>query len=228
MFHGTKFFLLLFVLVSTQSFAGLRQRNYLSSDNLIFEKITPPYPAEGSSDLENDWKIVFDYQKNRTATECSIADGESNPNAKGYFLDPLFNFLTSNEKTLLSNFYFKVESDTMSVDENIKQIYDRKRPFEQNNMVKPCILKPKGKSYPSGHATIGMVASYALSDIFPELKEKLIARGIQYGKNRILGGVHFPSDVKMGQTLAATIIEEMRKSKSYQNDVLTLKNSFHK
>jgi acid phosphatase (class A) len=210
--------------VLAESSERLGSRVYLSESNSAFEKVVSPFPADGSKALEDDWAMLFQLQKSRTSMECSVANGESSPTSSPYLKDDTFRFLTAAQKKNLESFYSSLMMDTISVASLYKDAYDRLRPFKQNNLIKPCIAKPLGKSYPSGHATIGMVVAFALSDVFPERKDALLKRGLLYGHNRVLGGVHFPSDVAMGQRLAEAIILEMRKSPRYQKDVLNLQN----
>ena len=198
-------------------------RVYLPKSNEVFEKVVTPFPAEGSRDLENDWGILLKLQKTRTAAECEIAGGESFPTPSSYFKDPAFNFLTKAQKDQLSLFFTTLSFDSSSVSAYFKNQYNRLRPYQQRpDEIIPCISRAQGLSYPSGHATVGMVVAYAMIDIFPGKEASLIQRGLRYGANRVLGGVHFPSDVAMGQRLARAIIVEMRKSSAYQRKIQDL------
>jgi len=58
-------------------------------------------------------------------------------------------------------------------------------------------------SYPSGHATFGVLCAILLADVVPEKRDELFARGRQYGESRLIVGAHYPSDVAAGQTAGA-------------------------
>jgi PAP2 superfamily len=57
-------------------------------------------------------------------------------------------------------------------------------------------------SYPSGHTTFGYMGSLVLALLVPERYPQMIARGAEYGNDRILMGAHYAMDVLGGRTLA--------------------------
>jgi hypothetical protein len=57
-------------------------------------------------------------------------------------------------------------------------------------------------SYPSGHTTYGFTGALVLALLVPERYQELIARGAEYGNDRILMGSHYAMDVLGGRTLA--------------------------
>ena len=57
-------------------------------------------------------------------------------------------------------------------------------------------------SYPSGHTTYGYMGSLVLAVLMPERYQQMIARGAEYGNDRILMGAHYAMDVLGGRALA--------------------------
>jgi PAP2 superfamily len=57
-------------------------------------------------------------------------------------------------------------------------------------------------SYPSGHTTYGYTGALILAVLVPERYQQMVARGAEYGNNRILMGAHYAMDVMGGRTLA--------------------------
>ena len=57
-------------------------------------------------------------------------------------------------------------------------------------------------SYPSGHTTYGYMGSILLAVLVPDRYQQMIARGAEYGNDRILMGAHYAMDVLGGRTLA--------------------------
>jgi hypothetical protein len=57
-------------------------------------------------------------------------------------------------------------------------------------------------SYPSGHATYGYTGVLVLAILVPERYQQMIARGAEYGNDRIIVGAHYAMDVLGGRTLA--------------------------
>jgi hypothetical protein len=57
-------------------------------------------------------------------------------------------------------------------------------------------------SYPSGHTTYGYTGALMLALLVPERYRQMIARGAEYGNDRIIVGAHYAMDVLGGRTLA--------------------------
>jgi hypothetical protein len=57
-------------------------------------------------------------------------------------------------------------------------------------------------SFPSGHTTYGYTGAVILALLVPERYQQMIARGAEYGNDRILMGAHYAMDVLGGRTLA--------------------------
>lgn len=57
-------------------------------------------------------------------------------------------------------------------------------------------------SFPSGHTTYGYMGAILLAVLVPSRYQQSIARGAEYGNDRILLGAHYAMDVLGGRTLA--------------------------
>jgi PAP2 superfamily len=57
-------------------------------------------------------------------------------------------------------------------------------------------------SYPSGHTTYGYMGSVVLAVLVPQRYQQMIARGAEYGNDRIIVGAHYAMDVMAGRALA--------------------------
>jgi len=73
-------------------------------------------------------------------------------------------------------------------------------------------------SYPSGHSTFGAMTAILLANMVPEKRAELFARGWDYGQSRVVGGVHFPSDVESGRIEATAMVALMMQSSEFQSD----------
>lgn len=60
----------------------------------------------------------------------------------------------------------------------------------------------KSPSYPSGHTTYGYTGAVLLAILVPERYQQMMARGAEYGNDRIIVGAHYAMDVLGGRTLA--------------------------
>ena len=69
-----------------------------------------------------------------------------------------------------------------------------------------------------GHATRGYLAAIILSNMLPEKSESLFARGREYGQNRVLAGVHFPSDIEAGRLAATAMVGAFMQNEKFMKD----------
>lgn len=66
----------------------------------------------------------------------------------------------------------------------------------------PIMNLVNSPSYPSGHTTYGYTGALILALLVPERYQQMIARGAEYGNDRIIMGAHYAMDVLGGRTLA--------------------------
>ena len=66
----------------------------------------------------------------------------------------------------------------------------------------PVMDLTNSPSYPSGHTTYGYTGAVLLAVLVPERYAEMIARGAEYGNDRVIMGSHYVMDVLGGRTLA--------------------------
>lgn len=101
-----------------------------------------------------------------------------------------------------------------------KDRWKRDRPFVAVPTWPTCInpddrLRASG-SYPSGHSALGWSWALALAQAAPAKADAILTRGREYGDSRVVCGVHFPSDVEAGRTLAAAEIARLNSDADFQ------------
>lgn len=167
----------------------------------------PPPPALNSVEYQRDLAKVHQYQNTRTEAQCLAAEQEIKLNLDNSF-GPTTGVLTEaevNDSRLLAGF---ILAEITPVIFYYKFKFRRARPYVVDKTVNPCIHSPQKNSwsYPSGHAAAGYALALALANKYPAKKELIMKRGMQIGENRVLGGVHFPSDVTAGRALALEVM----------------------
>lgn len=81
-----------------------------------------------------------------------------------------------------------------------KDKWQRPRPFRAHPEVHP-VYEAGGMSYPSGHSTGAYTLAVVLGAIFPDKKDALLQQAAEIAGNRVIGGVHYPSDIAAGKQL---------------------------
>ncbi len=103
-----------------------------------------------------------------------------------------------------------------------KNRYARQRPFVTDATLPTCIertdLRASG-SYPSGHAAFGWAWALLLAELVPSRADALLQRGRDYGESRVVCGVHFPSDVEAGRTIAAAAIARLHAEPAFRREL---------
>lgn len=99
----------------------------------------------------------------------------------------------------------------------------RPRPYVEDPTIVPCqtdyLRASDQKSYPSGHAANGYMAALLLSNVMPERSQSILLRGIQYGDNRIMCGVHHPKDVEQGRLIATVYFKTIAQQSEFMTDL---------
>ncbi len=95
----------------------------------------------------------------------------------------------------------------------VKFIHRRARPFLSDDAITTCIPNDErlraSFSYPSGHAALGFAWALVLAELVPSRADALIERGRDFTLSRVVCGVHYPSDVEAGRTVAAAAVARL-------------------
>jgi acid phosphatase (class A) len=100
-----------------------------------------------------------------------------------------------------------------------KAEWNRPRPFLANSRVFPALDKPRDPSYPSGHSTRATLDALVLAQLLPSNAMAIQKRGMEVGDDRVIAGVHYPSDVLAGRKLAQAIFDRMMQEKDFRDEL---------
>jgi undecaprenyl-diphosphatase len=87
----------------------------------------------------------------------------------------------------------------------MKRTVGRSRPAVVERLV-TLVAEPDRFSFPSGHATASMSVALAYAIVFPAWAVPLLLLAVLVGFSRVCLRVHYPSDVLVGQLIAATTV----------------------
>jgi acid phosphatase (class A) len=196
-------FVILLVL-ATQAPALAAEATFVTPDRLDLTKLLAPPPAPDSEQQKRDLADVLAVQQARTPAQSARALADATAGAFGFadVLGPNFN---AQRVPAVAALFQKIGGDAAVAFSAGKDIWNRPRPFVVSADVHPVGDRPGGSSYPSGTSTFGYLTGIILANMVPEKATALFARGREFGDDRIILGVHFPSDVEAGR-LAATAL----------------------
>jgi acid phosphatase (class A) len=106
----------------------------------------------------------------------------------------------------------------------LKAIFARPRPYQTDKTLHPvCALTAAANSYPSGHALTGFLEGLTLAEIVPEKRVEILARADDYAHNRLVCGVHYPSDTEASRRVAYAVFGYMMATPKFQHDLAAAK-----
>lgn len=89
---------------------------------------------------------------------------------------------------------------------HLKGHFDRARPYQLGPLlgknIHMFLSDPRTPAYPSGHAFEAYLFALILGDEYPRYAPEFLALADTVGATRIIGGVHYPSDITAGRTAA--------------------------
>jgi acid phosphatase (class A) len=180
-------------------------------------KDLPAPPRPDSKAQKRDLAISLAWQGLRTPASIALAQVDSDRSVFqfGAFLGPSF---ASQRLPVAARFFEEVAEDEAAIGAAAKQHWRRPRPFVVSGEVHPCVAQPPTNSYPSSHATIGMLYAEILARMLPEQRLRLLARARQYAANRVVCGVHFKTDIEAGKRAGSIEAFAMFRNRAFEKE----------
>lgn len=178
---------------------------YVAPADAALDRILAPPPAVGSAAYKRDVQALLDMQ--RTRTDADVADAQADAEISFLrFADVLGPELRADKLPVTVKFLRQIGTDAGRATGLAKKHFARPRPSRENAEIVPVLGNAGGESYPSGHATFGYTAGILLAMMVPEKAPELFERAARYGRNRNVGGVHYPTDIEAGRTAASVVV----------------------
>src|ERR1041385_4195613 len=212
--------------------------HYITPAQIDLVQLLPPPPAPGSDAQRRDIAAMLAVQSARTkaAGARAIAD---DPVSVFRFADVLGPNFNAEGLPKSAAFLDQVRRDIDALTSETRNYWHRERPFliERNihpagdleegicngepghGTVAPSCPNGFKYSYPSGHTAFGTAMAIILAQMVPEKRAALFARGWEYGENRVVGGVHYLTDVEAGRIAATAMVALMMQNEHFRADL---------
>ena len=193
---------------------------YLDGRTDEFIAIFPAPPAPDSPRTRSELDELLQLQRTRTAAEVAAAQADRKTTLLRFA-----GALGTDEQSIksmrrLTRLAEAVEDSTRPYVRAAKKHFRRLRPGEIEPRISPCIDDVQGDlSYPSGHANYGFLMAHLLGELLPERRGPLESRAVEFARQRMVCGVHFPSDIEAGRIGAAWLWEAMRRNPRFVSDL---------
>lgn len=158
-------------------------------------------PPEGIH-TDDDMALVMRWQDRRTPEMAQVALEDSEQSVFRW-ADVLGLEWKEENFPIAKQFFHQVYKTESYLNKQGKAKWNRARPGAVNEDIEAVSEFKNYGSYPSGHAAFSHFTAIVLSDMVPEKREEIMRRGWEKAFNRVIGGVHFPSDVEAGRMLGA-------------------------
>jgi acid phosphatase (class A) len=203
-----KRFALLFVLVGVLAVASraawAMQDYYVDPSQVDLIHILAPPPSADSDEGKADLQAVLATQHTRTEAQVKEAEADSEKSVFR-FADVMGPGFKPENLPFATTFFERVSSDGEKLVSVAKAYFNRPRPFVMDHRVKPVVGRPLGPGYPGGHATFAYVNAILLAYMVPEKAVSIFSRAGRFARNRVIGGVHYPTDTEAGRISASVI-----------------------
>ena len=184
-----------------------------------------PAPADlDTEEMRAELQTVLRVQESRTDKEVKRARADEKIRTDS-FQTALGPWLTANNLPRLQALFERMEKEAKVYSDIAKNHFKRPRPLVADPRVKP-LFEQSDPGYPSGHALRGQMFALVLSELAPDKAETLLARGREIGWSRVVGGVHFPSDVSAGRTLGQALAREMLANPAIRTELAEIHREF--
>lgn len=183
---------------------GAEGRPYITAADLDLTRILPPPPADDSAQTRAELAEVLRWQVTRSQAQAERAAADAVENVWRFaeVMGPAFR---PEALPVFSAFFDRVVATEGAVVDPAKDTWRRTRPHRLSDLVRPAVRISSSGSWPSGHATVGTLMGIVLADMVPERRAEIMARAREYADNRVVGGIHYPSDVEMGRISGSVI-----------------------
>lgn len=191
---------------------------YSDDSEIKLVELLPPPPANDSAETRAELGVILTIQVTRTPEmeKAAIADAEEDVwRFADVVADPKFK---KEDLPVFSAFFDRVVATEGAVIDPAKGFWKRPRPHLYSDLVKPIVELSKSGAYPSGHATVGTLMGIILADMLPEKRTAIMARAKDYAHNRLIAGIHFPSDIEAGRIAGTVIAQTIRSHDDFDTE----------
>jgi acid phosphatase (class A) len=163
-------------------------------------------------------------EQTRTPEQVAAAkrdENEENMFAFSTVLGPDFNAEALPLTAALSD---HVKNEESVAGGELKANFPRMRPYNADKTLHPvCAVTDAPTSYPSSHALVGYLEAFTLVEMVPDRREAILDRADDYAHNRLVCGVHYPSDIEESRRVALLIFGYMMATPKFQQDLAAAK-----
>ncbi len=182
--------------------------------------IIPPPPAQNSDTTKAELALLHQIEQSRTPVQVAAAQDDDRHEDIFYLRTVMGKGFTPDKLPLLTALSNRMESEGSAASHALKGEFKRPRPYQFDSTLHPvCETVAQPNSYPSGHSIVGYLDAFILIRMVPEKSREILERADDYAHNRMVCGVHYPSDLAAGRDVAYILFGYLMAQPRFQNDL---------
>lgn len=196
------------------------EASFVPAEQTNVVRILPSPPAADSEKTKAELAQLHRIEAARTKEQSERAMADDKNETIFIYRNVIGDMFTPEAFPVTAAFSARVKNDEGINATPAKSSFQRVRPYNLDKTLHPiCVTKTKNDSYPSGHTTAGYLLALALVDMVPEKRDAILDRAEDYANNRLVCGVHFPSDLEASKLLAYSVHSVMGINPQYQKEM---------
>ncbi|MFI5380819.1 MAG: phosphatase PAP2 family protein [Tepidisphaerales bacterium] len=198
--------------------------HFLAPASVDVARLLPMPPRPDTDEARCELRVVRQLSETRKPAEVerAVAEAKLGMSAFAPVVGPWF---TPERLPLVDELLKLAQADSKYFSATGKAYFSRKRPPDEVR-VKPADNDKDERSYPSGHATRGILMAWIIAELDPDHRDALMDRAREIGWDRVIAGVHYPSDIVAGRVLGQALAQEMDANPEFQRELAAAKAEF--
>lgn len=180
---------------------------YLDPRKIDLALLLPPPPESGSPEARADMQVVTATVAARSPAQILEAR-EASARSVFFFAPSVGAGFTPDRLPVTAAFFDRIGADVARLVASAKEYWERPRPDGVG----------KHGSYPSGHAAFASSSAIVLSQLLPEHRYAIFSQARIFAANRILLGLHYPTDIASGWTAGTLAAYVMLQDAAFRRD----------
>ncbi|MBV8344613.1 MAG: phosphatase PAP2 family protein [Candidatus Eremiobacteraeota bacterium] len=187
---------------------------YLDPRRVDLAILLPPPPEAGSPEARADMAAVNAAVSARSPAQLLQAREASQRNVF-FFAQSVGPSFTPERLPLTAAFFARIGGDVQRLVLSAKEYWERPRPGG---------APTKHGSYPSGHAAFASSTAILLAQLLPEKRYAIFSQARIFAADRVMLGVHYPTDVASGWTAGTLAAYVMMNDAAFRRDFARVEN----
>jgi len=193
---------------------------YIDPAVLNVTALVPDPPAVGSEVQKAELVEMHRIEKARTPEQAKAAKADED-NETVFLYQTVFGAgFNAEALPTIAELGNHVKNEGSVAGGALKLVFKRPRPYQTDATLHPvCDLTETPNSYPSGHGLTGYLEGLTLAELVPEKRVEILARADEYAHNRLVCGVHYPSDEEASRKISYVVFGYMMATPKFQHDL---------